>query len=398
LAPQLDGLPQATEQAVPRQPGGVTTVFARHSVGSLPAPYNAVTMFTGRASDRRLPAGTAILALLIVITAGVSAGRCDIIALLSGFKPTAPAPDAVAPEQVVELGRNAWVFETVLSKDGRYVYALVGRYGANPVSIAAFHWPELSAVVCIVLWLVAYRRMKGVQRRRPDDGTPFCTGCRYQLTGLTSPTCPECDLELSDENVDRSRPFLMRERCRFFATPFVLSVVCVSAATLFGHIEISRSGSACLPGLYELAIVKGRPLLWGHRQFGEQIARIDLRTGRVQHLTAHLEEGYGQPRLINDDRTLVYLDDYRIKCKDPETGRVQETFPQRVGEIHTTLAVDPTTQQLLASNQSNGFDTWDLRTGEPGVPILSDPSVPAGEIVGSVPGQRKLVLWRDNNL
>lgn len=61
-----------------------------------------------------------------------------------------------------------------------------GGYGREPRG-------ELSRVMFVPVWLMSLPIVIAIHlRRRAVHGSDLCSTCSYPLSGLTSPTCPEC--------------------------------------------------------------------------------------------------------------------------------------------------------------------------------------------------------------
>lgn len=253
-----------------------------------------------------------------------------------------------------------------VTPDGSRIYALHNTQALDAWPLLVHHWPHiggtltaLAAVVLLVTWL---RRRRTMRRTAKDQ--PHCRRCRYQLTGVASPTCPECGADLS-----RHRPILGR---RFALLPLAAAAVlalCVgvgySALWLVGEPRIAQAAQwhkSRLPWLHRMT--RGR---WQHwvDPFACDVMlllELDASSGAVRRRLA-LGETLYLPQVSPDGRHITVDVEQTIEVWSVRSGRraavhVRSRTPPGRGQVFRTDGVE-----VFTANAAAGWSVWDLRTG-----------------------------------
>ncbi len=170
--------------------------------------------------SNRLPPARLLVTLLLLIAAPASAQ------FMTPY-PDEPTPNlAVRPATLVlTLTNNDLFHDAIFSPDGKSIYTVRSDMAVNLWAMAIYYWPYMLALLVGVLFVRQFIRV--VQRwrfRGLDPGEPVCRKCRYQLTGCTSATCPECGNELTESQRLIARPI------NRYALLHLLILMCLLAA------------------------------------------------------------------------------------------------------------------------------------------------------------------------
>jgi hypothetical protein len=131
---------------------------------------------------------------------------------------TSPGPTSVPkipPDRVISVNLDIDPLTTsaVMSGRGDKLYLFTSFEGVDLWRLFVHYWPEISCVALVLLSLWMIRRAWRLVRRGQTIGEPYCRRCNYQLSHVSSSTCPECGASVLGRNRRIARPIGPRFRC-----------------------------------------------------------------------------------------------------------------------------------------------------------------------------------------